>query len=76
MGFNGVYFDVLIDESENIIAVGSYEKDEEEFKNRNRTALIVKYDKAGNIIYENDFQLLGNSKFASGLYLSNVIYED
>lgn len=64
-GFNGVYFDVLIDESENIIAVGSYEKDEKEFKNRNRTALIVKYDKAGNIIYENDFQLLGNSKFTS-----------
>ena len=64
-GFNGVYFDVLVDESDNIIAVGSYEKDEDDFKNNNRTSLIVKYDKSGNIIYENDFQLLGNSKFTS-----------
>ena len=64
-GFNGVYFDVLIDSNANIVAVGSYEKDEDELKNKNRTALIVKYDKDGNIIYENDFQLLGNSKFTS-----------
>ena len=64
-GFNGVYFDVLVDKNENIIAVGSFEKDEDEFNNKNRTALIVKYDKDGNIIYENDFQLLGNSKFTS-----------
>lgn len=64
-GYNGVFFDVIEDESGNLIAVGSYEATKEEVSKGIRTALIVKYDKDGNILYESDFQLLGNSKYTS-----------
>lgn len=63
-GFNGVFFDVASDD-ENIVVVGSYEADDKERENNVRRALIVKYDEDGNIIYENDFKLLDNSKFTS-----------
>lgn len=63
-GFNGVFFDVVQD-NDDIVVVGSYESNEEEHEKRIRSALIVKYDKNGNILYENDFQVLGNSKFTS-----------
>lgn len=64
-GYNGVFFDVLEDENGNYVAVGSYEATKEELEKSIRTALIVKYDKEGNILYETDFQLLGNSKYTS-----------
>lgn len=64
-GYNGVFFDVLEDENGNYVAVGSYEATKEELEKSIRTALIVKYDKEGNILYEADFQLLGNSKYTS-----------
>lgn len=64
-GYNGVFFDVIWDEDGNFVAVGSYEKDEDEHENGVRSGLIVKYDKDGNLIYEDDFQILGNSKFTS-----------
>lgn len=62
-GYNGVFFDVLEDENGNYVAVGSYEATKEELEKSIRTALIVKYDQDGNILYEADFQLLGNSKY-------------
>ncbi len=61
-GFNGAFFDVVVDKEE-FIAVGSYEKDEKEHEDNLRSALIVKYDKDGNILFENDLQVLGQSKF-------------
>lgn len=62
-GYNGAFFDVIVDEDNNLVAVGSYEATKEENEKGIRTALIVKYDKDGNILYEADFQLLGNSKY-------------
>ena len=64
-GYNGVFLNVIEDSYGNYVAVGSYEATKEELENSIRTALIVKYDKDGNILYEADFQLLGNSKYTS-----------
>lgn len=63
-GVNSSFFDIVKDE-ESYIAVGNYEKDENEHDNNLRSALIVKYDGDGNVLFENDFQVLGNSKFTS-----------
>ena len=63
-GLNSVFFDVIKD-SDEYVAVGSYEKDESEKEKGYRSALIVKYDNAGNVLYESDFQVLGSSKFTS-----------
>ena len=63
-GYNGAFFDVVEDEG-NYVVVGSYEKDENEHNDNLRSALVVKYDSFGNILFENDFQVLGSSKFTS-----------
>lgn len=63
-GYNGAFFDVEVD-GDYIIAVGSYEKDELDHNNSIRNALIVKYDINGDIVFENDFSILDNSKFTS-----------
>ena len=62
VGFNSAFFGVVLDD-ESIVAVGSYEKEEQEHDNLIRRALIVKYDFDGNVIFEQDFQLLDNSRF-------------
>ena len=64
VGYNSAFFGVVLDE-DNIVAVGSYEKDESDHKNKIRRALIVKYDSTGEVIFENDFKILDNSKFTS-----------
>lgn len=63
-GYNSAFFDVIEDDGQ-YVAVGSYEKDEDEHNDGLRSALIVKYDGSGNVLFENDFQVLGNSKFTS-----------
>ena len=62
VGFNSAFFGVCL-ENNGLVAVGSYEKTEEEHENSIRRGLIVKYDYDGNIVFEKDFQLLDNSKF-------------
>ena len=81
-GFNSVFLGVITD-SEGYVAVGSYEASEEEHDNKVRSALIVKYDKKGNLLFENSFQLLGNSKFmnlvkvdAGYLVVGQSVYEN
>ena len=64
-GYNGVFFDVIEDSDGNLIAVGSFESSEEDHDEGNRVGLVVKYDKDGNLLYENTFKLLDNSKFTS-----------
>lgn len=64
VGYNSSFFGVTID-GDDFVVVGSYEKDEEDHEKLVRKALIVKYDKDGNVIFENDFSLLDNSKFTS-----------
>lgn len=64
-GYNGVFFDVVEDSNKNLIAVGSVEYSEENHYEGNRVGLIVKYDKDGNLLYENTFAVLDDSKFTS-----------
>lgn len=64
-GYNGVFFDVIEDSDGNLIAVGSFESSEEDHLEGNRVGLIVKYDKDGNLLYENTYRVLDNSKFTS-----------
>ena len=63
-GYNSAFFGVKIDD-DSIIAVGSFESTKKEHENSTRSALFVKYDKDGNIEFEKDFQVLGNSKFTN-----------
>ena len=64
VGYNSAFFDVLID-GDDIIAVGSYERTKADHNESVRNALLVKYDKEGNILFEKNFQILDNSKFTS-----------
>ena len=61
-GLNGSYFGVVSDDDV-IVAVGSYESDYKEHKKENRSALMVAYDKDGEVLFENSFSELNNSKF-------------
>ena len=61
-GLNGSYFGVVSDDDV-IVAVGSYESDYKEHKKENRSALMVAYDKDGEVVFENSFSELNNSKF-------------
>lgn len=64
VGYNSSFFGITVD-GEDLIAVGSYEKTEQEHNDSIRHALIVKYDKDGNVIFDKDFSILDNSKFTS-----------
>ena len=61
-GYSSVYNDVLFD-GNGYVAVGNYEATKSDVKNGTRTALIVKYDLSGNVIFETDFQVNSNSNY-------------
>ena len=63
-GYNSS-FNSVIKDGGTFIAVGSYESTKNEYTTGTRTALIVKYDVSGEIIKENDFQVISNSYFNS-----------
>ncbi len=63
-GYKSVFYDVIGVE-DGYISVGSYESTKKELKSGSQTALIVKYDSTGNIVFENDYGVLGNSKYKS-----------
>lgn len=71
VGFNSTFLGVETDNDDNIIAVGNVEKTETDHNKSIRKALIVKYDKDGNLIFDKEFSKLDNSKFTD-----IVIYED
>ena len=73
VGHNSSFFGVAVDK-DSIIAVGSYEKSDEEHEDSIRRALIVKYDFNGDIIFEKDFGLLDNSKFTSIVVVDDNYY--
>lgn len=58
--FSGVDVD-----DDSYIAVGGYEKEEVNYEQEQWSALIVKYDLEGNIIWEKDFQIADSSFFNS-----------
>lgn len=63
-GYNSTFINVKEDK-DNYLVVGSYEKTKSEKKDKTRTALFVKYDKNGDIIFEKNMQILGDSKFTN-----------
>lgn len=73
-GLNGAFFDVIEDKAENLIAVGSFESNDDDHSEGNRVGLIVKYDKEGNLLYENSFKILDNSKFTSVIEYENYYF--
>lgn len=64
-GYNSAFFGVAVDKDNNYIVVGDCEVDKKDEKNSTRKALIVKYDKDGNIIFDKTFAVLDNSKFTN-----------
>ena len=73
VGFNSSFFGVAIDGTD-FVTVGSYEKTERDHEELIRRAIIVKYDKEGNVLFEKDFSLLDNSKFTSVLVVDDGYY--
>ena len=75
-GYNSTFSNVAIDE-DNYLVVGSFEEKDPEKKSKNsnpksilvkseaRTALFVKYDSKGEVVFEKKLQILGNSKFVN-----------
>ena len=61
-GLNGAFFGVVSD-GDVVVAVGSYEANTKEHKNNNRSALIVAYDKKGELLFEDVFNELSYSKY-------------
>lgn len=81
-GYNGTYNDVVINDND-VIAVGSYESSKGQYKNSNRTALLVKYDSSGKELFSKDFKVLDNSTFTNiyavddgYLVTGQSVYED
>lgn len=64
VGFNSAFFGLTVDK-DGLVAVGSYEKTEDDHADAIRRALIVKYSDTGEVIFEKDFKILDNSKFTS-----------
>ena len=63
-GYHSNYYDVA-SMKDGYVAVGSYESTKMELKSGKQTAVIVKYDLKGNVVFDNDFKILGDSKFTS-----------
>lgn len=61
-GYRGSFLDVAVDD-DTFIAVGSYESSEIDYQRKLRRGLIVKYDKDGSVVFENEYQILENSQF-------------
>lgn len=62
--YNSTFFYIKGD-GKYLVAVGSIENSKDENKNGYRSALIVKYDKNGNIVFKKTYQDLGVSKFTN-----------
>lgn len=73
VGYNSSFFGIASD-GEDYVVVGSYEKTEKEHEDSVRRALIVKYDKYGEIVFEQDFRVLDNSKFTGIAVVGEYYY--
>ncbi len=61
-GYHSMFYDVA-SISDGYITVGSYESSKSELKSGKQTALIVKYDLKGNVVFDEEFKIIGNSKY-------------
>ena len=64
-GYNSAFFDLCSTDDDGYVVVGSYEVNQSEHKKLVREALIIKYDKNGEVVFENKYKVLDNSKFTS-----------
>ena len=64
VGYNSVFFGVTIDD-DSIVAVGSYEKNEDDHDNSIRRGIIVKYSDNGEEDFSKELSLLDNSKYTN-----------
>lgn len=62
-GYTSRFYDLLVDDEEEVVIVGSYEKTKKDYKNKNTTAFILKTDSDGQLLFEKRFQELSNTKF-------------
>lgn len=63
-GYRSKFNDIICDGDE-IVFVGSYEATKKDYKNRIETAIILKYDLDGDLIFEKEFNGYNNTKFSS-----------
>lgn len=68
--YNSTYYNIKSD-GDYLLAVGSFEDTKEENKEKLRTAMFVKYDNEGKVVFKKTLQLLGNSKFTNILVLED-----
>ena len=66
-GYHSYFYDVETI-SDGYVTVGSYESTKLERENGKQTALIVKYDNKGNVVFDEDFAIIGDSKYMSVAY--------
>lgn len=67
--YKSAYYDLVVDDN-SVTAVGFYEEDKKAHKNKNTKALLVKYDKEGNVLLEKKFGKLSKTTF------TGIINED
>lgn len=58
-GYTSRFYDLLVDD-EDVVIVGSYEKTKRDYKKNNSTAVILKYDDRGQLLFEKD---ISNTRF-------------
>ena len=64
-GYNSAFFDLCSTNDDGYVVVGSYEVNQSEHKRLVREAIIIKYDNNGEVVFENKYKILDNSKFTS-----------
>ena len=60
--YDSAFNSVLVDD-DGYVAVGSFAKDIEQVKANTQTAIIVKYDKTGKLMWKNTYSNLSDTKF-------------
>ena len=64
-GYNSAFFDLCSTNDDGYVVVGSYEVNQSEHKRLVREAIIIKYDNNGEVVFDNKYKILDNSKFTS-----------
>ncbi len=71
-GYHSSYYDVATI-SDGYVTVGSYESTKLDLEKGKKTALIVKYDFKGNVVFDEDFKIIGDSKYM-GVVSDGALY--
>lgn len=60
--YDSMFSSVLLDD-DGYVAVGSFIKDKKQIESGARTAIIVKYDKTGKLLWKNTYSVLSDTRF-------------